>query len=292
MMASDRAIWRFAEGGAWDLSSRTHIMGILNVTPDSFSDGGRWLDPGRALALGLEMAEEGADGIDVGGESTRPGAAPVDADEEARRVLPVVRALRAQLPQGRVRISIDTRKADVAAAALDAGADIVNDITGLRGDPKMAQLLGRRAPAAVLMHIRGTPATMQQAPFYADLMREIADELRASCRLAREAGLADDRIVLDPGIGFGKTVDHNLAILERLPLLADLGRPLLVGVSRKSFLGAVTGSPVDERLEGSLAAGAVAIVRGASILRVHDVRASVRMARTVDAILGAGRTER
>jgi len=292
MMASDRAIWRFAEGGAWDLSSRTHIMGILNVTPDSFSDGGRWLDPGRALARGLEMAEEGADGIDVGGESTRPGAAPVDADEEARRVLPVVRALRAQLPQGRVRISIDTRKADVAAAALDAGADIVNDITGLRGDPKMAQLLGRRAPAAVLMHIRGTPATMQQAPFYADLMREIADELRASCRLAREAGLADDRIVLDPGIGFGKTVDHNLAILERLPLLADLGRPLLVGVSRKSFLGAVTGSPVDERLEGSLAAGAVAIVRGASILRVHDVRASVRMARTVDAILGAGRTER
>src|SRR5438552_5038211 len=217
MMASDRAIWRFAEGGAWDLSSRTHIMGILNVTPDSFSDGGRWLDPGRALARGLEMAEEGADVIDVGGESTRPGAAPVDADEEARRVLPVVRALRAQLPQGRVRISIDTRKADVAAAALDAGADIVNDITGLRGDPKMALLLGRRAPAAVLMHIRGTPATMQQAPFYADLMREIADELRASCRLAREAGLADDRIVLDPGIGFGKTVDHNLAILERLP---------------------------------------------------------------------------
>ena len=292
MMASDRAIWRFAEGGAWDLSSRTHIMGILNVTPDSFSDGGRWLDPGRALARGLEMAEEGADVIDVGGESTRPGAAPVDADEEARRVLPVVRALRAQLPQGRVRISIDTRKADVAAAALDAGADIVNDITGLRGDPKMALLLGRRAPAAVLMHIRGTPATMQQAPFYADLMREIADELRASCRLAREAGLADDRIVLDPGIGFGKTVDHNLAILERLPLLADLGRPLLVGVSRKSFLGAVTGSPVDERPEASLAAGAVAIVRGASILRVHDVRASVRMARTVDAILGAGRTER
>lgn len=291
-MPSNRHIWRFADGGAWDLGERTRILGVLNVTPDSFSDGGRWLDPERAVARGVEMAEEGADAIDIGGESTRPGSQPVPAEEERRRVVPVLRGLRDRLPSSRIRICVDTSKPEVAAAALDAGADIVNDITSLQSDPAMAPLVARTGAALVLMHMRGTPATMQKDPRYADLMGEIASELRSAWQRARDSGIADDRIVLDPGIGFGKTAGHTLEILDRLALLASLGRPILVGVSRKSFLGEVTGLPVGERLEASLAAGSVAIVNGATILRVHDVAATVRMARTVDAIRSGGRKDR
>src|SRR5437867_2900914 len=324
MGSPDPLIWTFADGGDWAFG-RTRIIGILNVTPDSFSDGGRHLEPEIALARALEMVEEGADAIDVGGESTRPGSLPVTAEEEARRVVPVIRALRDHLdrmiqgggaprehvgdrdrdpsqfdsggrdadggattPRDRMRISIDTSKAAVAAAALDAGADIVNDVTALQGDPAMAPLLARRGAAAILMHMRGTPRTMQDDPRYDDVMGEIAKELRASLEAAVRAGIAGDRIVLDPGIGFGKTAGHNLEILARLPLLAALGRPLLVGVSRKSFLGKVTGLPVDRRLEAGLAAGAAAILNGASLLRVHDVAPTISMARVIDAIRAAG----
>lgn len=288
----DRDIWRFADGSAWNLAERTYIMGILNVTPDSFSDGGRWLEPERAIARGLEVVEEGADAIDVGGESTRPGSLAVPEGEERRRVLPVIQGLRRELAPARVRISVDTSKAAVAAEAIVAGADIVNDVTALRGDPAMAGLIARSGAAVVLMHMRGDPRTMQDDPRYSDLLGEITRELRAARAFAGESGVRDDRIVLDPGIGFGKSADHNLEILRRLRLLNDLGRPLLLGVSRKSFLGKATGLPVGDRLEAGLAAGAVAVMGGARILRVHDVSASVRMVRTVDAILGAGRMER
>ena len=281
----------FADGRIWDLSGRTRILGILNVTSDSFSDGGRFLDPESAVARGLAMVLEGADAIDVGGESTRPGADPVPAAEEMRRVVAVIRELRLQLDRrpaaagaDRVRISVDTMKAAVAEAAIGAGADIVNDVTALRGDPAMAPLLARTGAAAVLMHMRGSPKTMQDDPRYDDLMGEIAEELAGSLRVAREAGVRDDRIAIDPGIGFGKTAEQNFEILARLRTLAVLARPLLVGVSRKSFLGTATGLPVDQRLEASLAAGAAALMNGASLLRVHDVDATVRMVRVIDEI--------
>jgi dihydropteroate synthase len=301
-MDASASRWVFADGGAWDAAAGTRILGILNVTPDSFSDGGRFADAQAAVSRGLEMADEGADAIDVGGESTRPGAGAVPEDEEMRRVVPVVRGLRRALeelvsgsnaaPRSRVRISVDTSKARVAAAAIDAGADIVNDVTALRGDPGMAPLLARSGAGLVLMHMRGTPRTMQESPRYSDVAGEIAAELRGSLEDARRAGIDDDRIVLDPGIGFGKTADHNLEILARLPLLAPLGRPILIGVSRKSFLGALTGTPVDRRLEAGLAAGAAAVMNGAMILRVHDVAATVRMVRVLDAIAAAGRKRR
>jgi len=297
MTTSDRR-WVFRDGEAWDPTAGTRILGILNVTPDSFSDGGVHADPGAAIAHGLAMVEEGADGIDVGGESTRPGAEPVPPDEELHRVLPVVRGLRAALdrapasPRGRVRISVDTSKARVAAAAIDAGADIVNDVTGLREDPEMAPLVARSGVAAVLMHMRGTPRTMQGEARYGDLMREIAEELGDRLRSARDAGIADDRIVIDPGIGFAKTAEQSIEILARLPRLATLGRPLLIGVSRKSFLGTLTGQPVDRRLEAGLGALAAAVVNGAAIVRVHDVRPTFLMLRAVDAIVAAGRSGR
>jgi dihydropteroate synthase len=286
-MAEDPLTWSFARGPEWDLGARTRIVGILNVTPDSFSDGGRFLDPERAIARGVEMADEGADAVDIGGESTRPGAAPVTEGEELGRIAPVVAGLRRRFPVERLRISVDTSKAAIAAAALEAGADIVNDVTALAGDPRMASIVARAGASVILMHMRGSPRSMQDDPRYGDLIGEIASELGAARRRAREGGIADDRIVLDPGIGFGKTAEHNLEILARLPALTRIGRPLMIGASRKSFLGKVTGLPVGERLEASLAAGAAAILGGARILRVHDVAASARMARTIDAILRA-----
>lgn len=290
--------WVFRDGEAWDFAEGTRLLGILNVTPDSFSDGGLYAETDAAIARGLRMAAEGADAMDVGGESTRPGSDPVPADEELRRVVPVIRGLRKVLgasatgARGRVRISVDTSKASVAAAAIDAGADIVNDVTGLAGDPGMAPLLARARVAVVLMHMRGTPRTMTDRARYVDLMGEIAAELRERLEAARSAGITDDRIALDPGIGFAKTPEQNVEILARLPLLAALGRPLLIGVSRKSFLGALTGLPTGERLEAGLAAGAAAVLNGASILRVHDVAATARMTAVVDAIAAARRTHR
>lgn len=256
--------WRDLEG-----EGRVLIMGILNVTPDSFSDGGRFLSPDAAVERALVMEGEGADIIDIGGESSRPGAEPVSVEEELGRVLPVLERLRGRL---RIPISIDTTKAEVAEAALRAGARIVNDISALRFDPAMAPLVAESGAGLVLMHMLGTPKTMQQSPHYDDVVREVRGFLAERAQYAQSQGIPREAIAVDPGIGFGKTVEHNLELLRRLPELVELGFPVLVGPSRKSFIGAVLGLPVGERLEGTLAACAVAVVRGADILRVHDVR--------------------
>lgn len=252
-------------------------MGIVNVTPDSFSDGGRWLDPDAAVAHGMQLRAEGAEILDVGGESTRPGAAAVDAAEERRRVVPVVEALAA----AGARVSVDTMKAEVAAAALDAGATFVNDVAALR-DPDMLPLVAERGCDVCLVHMRGEPRTMQEDPRYADVVDDVRAFLAERAQAALDAGVAHDRIVLDPGIGFGKTVDHNLELLDRLDELAALGFQVLVGTSRKSFLGRIAGRDTDDRLPGTIATNVLALARGASIFRVHDV-AAVRDALTVAA---------
>ncbi len=270
----------------YDFSARTYLMGVLNVTPDSFSDGGKYLDPDVAVAHALCMVDEGADIIDVGGESTRPrgtaygeGAEPVDVAEELRRVLPVIERL-AQVSD--VPISIDTYKAEVARRALEAGAVIVNDISGLRFDAQMAEVIGRAGASVVIMHIKGTPKTMQLNPEYADLFAEIKAYLAEGVDKARQAGIT--QIMIDPGIGFGKRLEHNLRLIGGLEQFRSLGYPLLIGASRKSFIGALLDVPVGERLEGSLAAAVAAVLHGASILRVHDVRETKRAVTIADAI--------
>jgi dihydropteroate synthase len=247
-------------------------MGVLNVTPDSFSDGGRWFDFEAAVAHGLELAGEGADVVDVGGESTRPGAQRVDEAEESRRVVPVVEALAPH-----VRVSVDTRKAAVAHAAVDAGATLVNDVSA-----SLWPVAAERGVGWVAMHMRGQPATMQREPTYADVVGEVRSFLVERATAARHAGV--DEVWVDPGIGFGKTTAHNLSLLRHLRTLVDSGFPVLVGASRKSFIGRITGgpehpAPVDDRLEGSLATAAWALDQGAAMVRVHDVRATVHLAR-------------
>lgn len=268
----------------YDFEARTHIMGILNVTPDSFSDGGSHPGVEEAVGHALRMVEEGADFIDVGGESTRPGAEPVTEAEEMRRVLPVIESLarRTDTP-----ISVDTRKAAVAEAALGSGATIVNDVSGLFGDDRMAGTVGRSGGSVVLMHMKGTPATMQLDPRYTDLIGEISGFLRAGIAAAREAGIR--QVIVDPGLGFGKTVSDNLEILDRLGELRDLDCPIMVGPSRKSFIGALLGLPVDQRLEGTAGAVAVAVMNGARLVRVHDVAPAKRLLTVVDAVLKSGR---
>ena len=256
-------------------------MGILNVTPDSFYDGGRRSEPTRAIADGVEMVQSGAEVLDVGGESTRPGARPVEEAEELDRVLPVIRGLRREVT---VPISIDTYKAGVARAALDAGADIVNDISALRFDPALVSLVAAEEVPVILMHMQGKPQTMQSEPRYNDVMREVRDFLAAQLYEAMDAGIAAERIILDPGIGFGKTLEHNLQLLRGLPTLAALGQPLLVGASRKAFIGKILDLDPDHRLEGSLAAAVAAVLGGANLLRVHDVAETCRAARMADAI--------
>jgi dihydropteroate synthase len=243
------------------------VMGVVNVTPDSFSDGGAWLAPDAAIAHGRELVAQGASILDVGGESTRPGADPVSASEELRRVLPVLEGLAG----AGARLSIDTSKARVAAAALDAGATIVNDVTALRGDPKMAALVAERGCDCCLMHMLGEPRTMQRAPAYEDVVADVKAFLAARLRFAVKRGIAEERVWLDPGIGFGKTVDHNLELLRRLDELLQLGRPIVVGTSRKSFLGRITGRDAGERVPGTIATNVLALARGASVFRVHDV---------------------
>ena len=258
------------------------LMGIVNVTPDSFSDGGLYLDPEAAIAHGEQLVEDGAEILDVGGESTRPGAEPVGVEEELRRVVPVIEGLSG----AGARISVDTSKAAVAAAALDAGAEIVNDVTALRGDPGMAPLCAERAATVVLMHMLGEPRTMQEDPRYDDVVAEVKSFLAARLEAAAVAGIAEERVWLDPGIGFGKTAAHNLELLRRLGELRGLGRPLVVGTSRKSFIGRVDGSPADRRLGGTVASSVLAAAEGADVLRVHDV-AEMRQALTVAAaVLG------
>ncbi|HET8814631.1 MAG TPA: dihydropteroate synthase [Solirubrobacterales bacterium] len=257
-------------------------MGVVNVTPDSFSDGGLYLDPEAAIAHGRELVEAGAEILDVGGESTRPGAEPVEQAEELRRVVPVIRGMR----DLDCRISVDTSKAAVAEAALDAGATVVNDVSALRGDPEMAALCAERECTLVLMHMRGRPRTMQEDPRYDDVVADVKAFLVERLEEATSAGIAEGRIWLDPGIGFGKTVAHNLELLRRLGELRELGRPLVIGTSRKSFIGKLDGSPAGERLGGTIASSVLAAAEGAEVLRVHDV-AEMRQALSVaDAILG------
>jgi dihydropteroate synthase len=256
-------------------------MGILNVTPDSFSDGGRFLDPGRAEAHALRMREEGADIIDVGGLSTRPGSEPVTVEEELRRIVPVIERIAPKLD---IPVSVDTYRAEVASRALDAGAAIVNDISGLRFDPAMAGVAARADVPVVVMHIRGTPLDMQKNPVYEALIPEILDYLRESIQIAEEAGVT--RVMIDPGIGFGKTFDQNLAIIDGLGEFVKLGYPVLVGPSRKAFIGEILGGlPSDERIEGTAGAVAACAMRGANVVRVHDVQAMARVVRVVDAVL-------
>ncbi len=269
-----------------DLTRRGLIMGILNATPDSFSDGGAFMEPAAACAHGLKLIEEGADILDVGGESTRPGAESVPADEELRRVIPVIKALRERTS---VPISIDTCKAVVAAAAIEAGADIVNDVTGLRGDEDMPRLVAESPVGVVIMHMRGEPRTMQVAPVYEDVVREVGEFFRQSLEAALSSGIDPMRIVLDPGIGFGKTPEHNRQILRALPQFSILGRPLLVGVSRKSFLGWIADSPrIEDRHWPGVALTSFCREHGARILRVHDPKPHKEALRMTEAIIGDG----
>jgi dihydropteroate synthase len=267
--------------GAMQATRRTLLIGILNVTPDSFYDGGQRLNPGDAIAHGLSLIEAGADVIDIGGESTRPGARPVSAREELERVLPVIRGLRQDV---NVPISIDTYKAQVAQAALNEGADIVNDISALRFDPQLAGLVAVEKVPVVLMHMQGTPQTMQAEPRYSDVVTEVRDFLATQIGFALTAGILGTNIIIDPGIGFGKSLEHNLTLLRELPALASLGYPILVGASRKAFIGKLVDGKPDERLEGSLAAAVAAVLGGAQIVRVHDVRETRRAVQVADAL--------
>jgi dihydropteroate synthase len=265
-------------GGTLVFGKRTHVMGVLNVTPDSFSDGGDWMDPDRALRRARSMVREGADLIDVGGESTRPGSKPVPVSEELRRVVPLIE----RLAREKILVSIDTSKAAVAAAAFKAGAKILNDVTALRGDPAMARTAAKAGVALILTHMKGTPRTMQRNPEYADVVEEIIDFFREILRNAWSAGIERDKIILDPGIGFGKSPEHNLEILRRLDEFRSLGRPLAIGTSRKNFIGRALGRRVDDRVSGTAATVAAAILRGADVVRVHDVREMSDVARMTD----------
>jgi dihydropteroate synthase len=259
-------------------------MGVLNVTPDSFSDGGRFATGAAAVQCGIEMVAEGADILDVGGESTRPGAEEVPVAEEIRRVVPVVRALAGEVD---VPVSVDTTKAAVAEAALEAGAVIVNDVSAMRSDPAMRKVVAESGAGAVLMHMLGNPRTMQADPRYDDVVQEVAAALVGWASEAEAAGIARDRIVVDPGIGFGKTAAHNLSLLHHLDRLVATGYPVLVGSSRKSFIGLTLGVPLEERLEGTAATVAWSVAAGARLVRVHDVRPMLRVVRMTEAILGA-----
>ncbi len=262
------------------------IMGVVNVTPDSFSDGGRFLDPATAVAHGVKLAEEGAQILDLGAESSRPGSDPVPEAEEKRRLIPVIEGLRRALPG--MPLSVDTTKAAVAVSALDAGADMINDISGGTFDPALVPLCAQRGAPLVLMHSRGEPKTMQVAPFYDDCVAQVVAELRSRVEAAEAAGLGPGQLVVDPGFGFAKRPEDNLALIAHLESLACLGYPILVGASRKSTIGALTGAPVHARLPGTLALHTAALLRGASILRVHDVREHAQALACAAAVLWGG----
>jgi dihydropteroate synthase len=266
----------------FDFSKKTYIMGILNVTRDSFSDGGLYFDKSEAIKRAFQMVEDGADIIDIGGESTRPGSEPITIEEELRRTIPVIEVLSKEVD---VPISIDTYKSAVAKKALDAGASMVNDISGLRFDPEMSKVVSAYKVPVVIMHIKGTPKDMQQNPVYEALIPEITDCLRDCIRLAIESGVSEDKIIIDPGIGFGKTFNHNLEIINNLHEFTLLEKPILIGLSRKAFIGKILGdAPVTDRLEGTAAAVAISIMNGANIVRVHDVKEMVKVAKVTDAI--------
>ncbi len=260
-------------------------MGVVNVTPDSFFNGGLYFEPARAIERALALATEGADIIDIGGESSRPGSNPIPAKEEKKRILPVVEVLK---QKNDVLISVDTTKAEVAEAALAAGADIINDISAGRFDPRMLPVAARSGAGLILMHMKGTPRTMQIAPHYDDVLGEVKAFLRERLEAAEACGVPRESVLLDPGIGFGKKLEHNLVLLNNLGALADLERPLLVGISRKSFIGKILKLEAPDRLEGTIAAAVVSILHGASLLRVHDLQAVKRAVAVAEAILSQG----
>ena len=276
------------------LGERTLLMGVLNVTPDSFSDGGKFFDVQRAIEHALQMEKAGAALLDIGAESTRPGSQGISAEEELQRLLPVLGGLCRLL---KIPISIDTQKAEVAGAALDAGAQIINDISGLQSDPRIAELAARRRAPLILMHMRGEPRTMQAEPFARGVMKDVLQGLRRSVALARKAGVAKSQIILDPGIGFGKSFAQNYELLQKLPQLAKLGYPLLVGTSRKGFLGATLArdgkpAPPEERIWGAAATVTASILNGAHIVRVHDVAEMAQVARVADCLLDPNQSPR
>ena len=268
-------------GKQLSFGQRTLIMGVLNVTPDSFSDGGCYLDVAAAINHAKKMVEDGADVIDIGGESSRPGASPASTEEELSRVHPVVEGI---VDEVSVPVSIDTCKSAVARRALESGANIVNDITALCGDAEMAKVVAEMNAGVILMHMRGTPRTMQQLPVYGDVVSEISSWLQRRIEEAETNGVPPDKIVIDPGIGFGKTVDHNLEILRRIDEFRNLNKPVLIGTSRKSFIGKILDLPVNDRIEGTAATVAWAIAHGADMIRVHDVKTMHRVARMTDAL--------
>ncbi|MDH4098498.1 MAG: dihydropteroate synthase [Nitrospira sp.] len=289
LQAVARQSWLVAKGREVRCGERPLIMGVVNVTADSFYDGGRYAEPERAIAHAIELAEQGADILDIGAESTRPGAQPVNEEDELARVVPVVAELARRVT---AQISVDTTKSRVAQSALDAGASIVNDVSALRWDEKMASVVARSGAAVVLMHMQGTPQTMQTAPMYDDVVAEVARFLGERMQAALEAGIAKTNIVLDPGIGFGKLLEHNLELLNRLQELAMLDRPLLVGVSRKAFIGRMVGRAAEHREWGTAAAVALAVDRGARILRVHDVAMMTDVVKVAAAIGSGARSAR
>lgn len=265
-------------------------MGVLNITPDSFSDGGKFFDAHKAVDHAVAMEREGADLLDVGAESTRPGSEAISAEEELRRLLPLLGALRRLI---KIPISIDTQKAEVAEAALDAGAEMINDISALKHSPRVAKVAAKHGAPLILMHMHGEPSTMQAGPFARDVMRDVTRGLRAAVVKARKAGVAESQIILDPGIGFGKSYSQNYELLQKLPLLAKLGYPLLVGTSRKGFLGATLArdgkpAPPEERIWGTAATVTASILNGAHIVRVHDVAEMAQVARVADGVVHAG----
>jgi dihydropteroate synthase len=269
-------------GHRFEIGTRPLVMGIVNVTPDSFSDGGRYLDPAAAVEHGLKLVAEGAEILDIGGESTRPGSQPVPLDEELRRVLPVVSGLAAKT---NVPLSVDTNKAEVARQTLDAGASIINDVTGLRGDPDMPRVAAMYQAGVIVMHMQGTPATMQANPTYADVVREVREFFEERLQALKAAGIAEAAISFDPGIGFGKTQDHNLDLLANLDVFLPLNRPLVLGVSRKGTIGVIVDRPRPERMPGSIATACVAAARGGvHVIRAHDVGPTRDAVRMIDAI--------
>ncbi len=269
------------------LGERTLVMGVLNVTPDSFSDGGKFLQPESAIEQAFAIERAGADLLDIGGESTRPGSVETSASEELDRILPVLEALRGRL---KIPISVDTRRASVAELAIRAGAELVNDVSGLRSDPRIAEVAARHRVPLILMHMRGEPRTMQERGFARDVMKDVMQGLRKSVVVARKAGIAKSQIIVDPGIGFGKSFAQNYELLEKLPQLAKLGYPILVGTSRKGFLGATLArdgkpAPPEERIWGTAATVTASILSGAHIVRVHDVLEMVQVVRVADCVL-------
>ena len=264
------------------LGTRTWLMGVINVTPDSFSDGGLYFNKERAVRRGLELVAAGADIIDIGGESSRPGSKPISKEEEIKRVIPVISALRKQTE---ALISIDTTKSEVAEAALDAGANILNDISAGRFDPKIIALAVKRKTPLILMHMKGTPQTMQINPYYQDMLKEIKTFLQERIKVAEARGLEKEKIIIDPGIGFGKKFEDNLVLINNLRFLEDLNCPILIGVSRKSFIGQILNLPPHQRLEGTIAASILSVINGAHILRVHDVEPVRRAVQVAEAIL-------